>query len=57
MSQEEEKDLTVTQPMPKGTDPPVETTTTAPPGDEPQTDAGIVQLASGLPVMFAIFVL
>ena len=41
----------------QGTDPPGETTTTAPSGDEPQTDAGIVQLASGSLMMFAIFVL
>merc|ERR1712126_115733 len=54
----EEKDLKVTQPMPKGTDPPVETTSTAPAGDDSTTtDTGMVQLASGLLMILTIFVL
>merc|ERR1719204_100947 len=57
MLDEEEKELRVTQPMPKGTEPAVETTT-APSGDDTTTtDAGVVQFVSGLLMMFTIFAL
>merc|ERR1719259_714636 len=58
MVNEEEIDLKVTQPMPKGTEPPVETTSTAPAGDDSTTtDAGMVKFASGLLMILTIFVL
>ena len=42
----------------QGTDPPAETTSTAPAGDDSTTtDAGVVQFASGLLMIFTIFVL
>merc|ERR1719295_946525 len=56
MMKKEEMDLTVTEPMPKGTEKPVETTTTAP-GAETTTEGGVVQLVSGLFMLITILAL